>query len=164
LPISKAPEAPMRPHIEHEEPPPEPIAVALFDLNGEQAPDAALIHSQRFNDLRLQLRLTEWPEWADELHATAVSVAGENATFPSFRFGRPQTRDGEGLWTVASDGKLVIKAAQPLGSDPLTFTLLVELVSSVDGRRESVRAAGQRELRLWAADDSPSSVFTPTSS
>ena len=160
LPISKPPPAPTRPHVKREASPPEPIAVALFDLNGEPAPDAALIHSQHFNDLRLQLRLTQWPDWADELHATAISVAGENASFPSFHVGRPPTPDADGLWTVEGLGKLVIKAAQPLGSDPLSFTLLIELVSSVDGRKESVRAVGQRELRLWAVDDSPTSFFT----
>jgi hypothetical protein len=160
LPISKPPRAPMVPHVERAESPPEPIAVALFELSGEPAPDAALIHAQRFNDVRLQLRLTQWPEWADELHATAVSVAGENASFPSFRLDRPQASDADGLWTVEGDGKLVIKAVQPLGDDPLTFTLLTELVSSGDGRKEAVRTVGQRELRLWAIDDSPTSFFT----
>jgi hypothetical protein len=160
LPISKAPRAPMGPRVEKEEQQPEPIAVALFELSGEPVPDAALIHAHRFIDLRLQLRLTEWSDSADEVHATAVSVAGENASFPSFRFGRPQARDDEGLWTVESEGKLVIKAVHPLGSDPLTFTLLTELVSSADGRKEAVRTVGQRELRLWAIDESSTSFFT----
>jgi hypothetical protein len=48
---------------------------------------------------------------------------------------------------------------QPLADDPLTFTLLTELVSSAGGQRHPVRTVGQRELRLWASDD-PSSFFT----
>jgi hypothetical protein len=162
MPVSKPPHAPMsrRPIIEREEVPPEPIAVALFELGGEPAPDTALVHANQFLDLRLQLRLTEWPEWADELHATAISVAGENASFPNFRFPRPEASDHEGLWTVADAGKLVIKAVQRLGDDPLTFTLLVELVSTSDRRRAALRTAGQRELRLWSTDDAPTSFFT----
>jgi hypothetical protein len=161
MPLSKPPRAPMRqrPREEPQETPPQPIAVALLELAGEPASNPALVHANHFLDLRLELRLTEWPEWAETVHTTAVSVAGDNATFPSFTFARPARPDEEGLWTVEETGKLVIKAVQPLGDVPLTFSLLVELADR-DGRREAIRTVGQRELRLWATDDAPTSLFT----
>jgi hypothetical protein len=162
MPISRPPRGPLRqrPRFEQEEAPPEPIAVALFELGGEPAPDAAQVHANHLIDVHLQLRLTEWPDWADEVNATAVSVAGGNADFPNFVFQRPATRDADELWTVDANGKLVIKVVQPLGDDPLTFGLLVEFVASADGRREAVRTVGQRELRLWSTGEAPTSFFT----
>jgi hypothetical protein len=139
-------------------PEPDPIAFATFELAGEPAPDATIVRANHLVDLRLELRLTEWPEWAKELRATAVSIAGESAKFPSFTFARPESRDGDGLWTVAETKKLVITVIQPLGDAPLTFTLLVELAAK--GRRLAVRTVGQRELYLWSSDDAPTSLFT----
>jgi hypothetical protein len=144
--------------VERATPEPEPIAFATFELAGEPAPDATIVRANHLIDLRLELRLTEWPEWAEKLRATAVSIAGENAKFPSFTLARPGSRDGDGLWTVAETKKLVIGVIQPLGDAPLTFTLLVEL--SAEGRRLAVRTVGQRELRLWSSDDAPTSLFT----
>src|SRR2546430_6595674 len=120
MPVSRPPQAPMRRRsdVERQDTPPEPVAVALLELGGEPAPDAALVHANHFLDLGLQLRLTDWPEWADELQATAISVAGESASFPSFRFLRPGARDADGLWTVQNAAKLVNKAGQPVGDDP----------------------------------------------
>jgi hypothetical protein len=92
------------------------------------------------------------------LRATATSIAGENAQFPSFKFARPESRDGDDLWTVADTKKLVISVVQPLGDAPLTFTLLIELTA--EGKRLAVRTVGQRELRLWSSDDAPTSLFT----
>jgi hypothetical protein len=162
MPIAKPPRAPTQPprHLETDREPvsTEPLAVALFELGGEPAPDTALVQANHFTDLKLQLRLTEWPEWADEARVTAVSVAGDNASFPSFRFTRPGARDEEGFWTVEGTGKLVVRAAQPLGDDPLTFSVLTELAASADGTTSPVRTVAQRELRLWASDDT--SLFT----
>lgn len=160
LPISK-PSPPLREYaLKAEETLPDPIAVALFNLNGEPAPDVAVVAANQFNNLRLQLRVTEWPEWARHLETVAISVAGENATFPPFRFQRPAERDKDGFWTVEAEGKLVIKASQPLDSDPIGFTLIAEFVSRDRRRKSSLRTAGQRELRLWATDTTRATFLT----
>jgi len=138
---------------------PKPIAVALFSLDGELAPDATVIEANRFYDLRLDLRLTHWPASTPHLEARTISVAGENANLPTFRFSRPQAPDGDGLWTVSAEGKLVLKAIQPLDADPISFTILVELAGDGVTRRQAVRAVGQRELRLWAATNAKDVYF-----
>jgi hypothetical protein len=160
LPVADPPELPVRHETVTTVEAPEPIVVVLLDLNGEPAPDAALVPVHRFNDLRLQLRSSEWPEWADHLEATAVSIAGDNASFPVFRFPRPDSRDEGGLWTVEKDGKIVLRASQPLGSDPITFTLLIEFVTSQSSMRQVARTVGQRELRLWATDEARDAFFS----
>lgn len=162
MPLSRPPRAPAVPGAttQRDPQPQAPIAVALFELAGDPAPDATIVRANHFHDLKLELRVTAWPDWADELHATAVSVAGDSASFPAFSFARPEGPDDDGMWSVSDTGKLVIKAVQPLGDKPLTFRLLVEFTSSADGRREAVRTVGQSELQLWSSDDSPTSLFT----
>jgi hypothetical protein len=63
----------------------------------------------------------------EELRLTAVSIAGESAQFPSFTLARPESRDSDGLRTVAERQKVVISIIRPLGDARLTLTLLVEL-------------------------------------
>lgn len=136
------------------------IAVAVFELDGELAPDTALVQAHRFYDLRLEVRVTDWPDWADQLTARALSIAGDSAQFPEFKLARPQGPDDDGLWTVAESSLLVIKAVRPLGANPISFVLDVELLSTSDGRRETIVTVGQRELRFWAVDDSAGSFLT----
>jgi hypothetical protein len=132
----------------------------MFELDDEPAPDTALVQTRRLHGLKLQLRLTDWPDWADQLSATALSIAGDSAQFPNFEFSRPDGPDDDDMWTAEASGVLVIKAARPLGSEPISFVLDVELSSTSDGRRAVLRTVGQQELRLWAMDDTSGSFVT----
>ncbi|MEN3746077.1 hypothetical protein TPR58_02775 [Sphingomonas sp. HF-S3] len=122
------------------------LAVAFLEFTIDRFP-AANLHALRPNqvhDLGLIIRVSRWPQDADRLDITPVSVEPPSVwDLPRFTFPRP---DGDPPYTFQADQRMIIHAAQGFDARPLEFIYAAQFQPSAAD--EKVVVAGQRRLRL----------------
>ena len=145
-----------RSHHRDREPKKEDLAVAFleFSINGQPAAEIQWLPSRQTHDLEISIKVSRWPDDAERLHLTPVSIEPESTfDLPTFVFDRPK---GEAPFLFKQRGRMVLHAPQSLSAHPYEFIYAAEF--SPLGSEQPVIVAGQRILRLDGADHSQNPI------
>jgi len=124
------------------------VAFLEFSINGSPAAQVQWLPSRQTNDLEIGIRVSRWPDEAEKLQLTPISIE-PNSTFdlPTFEFERPNN-DPPHLFRQR--GRMVLHAPQSFDAHPYEFIYAAEF--SPLKSEQPVIVAGQRTLRLDGTD------------
>ncbi len=132
-------------------PPMKPTAVCLPAIDTMPATWVQVLRRDRLYDLAVELRLPEWPDWAERLDVELVSVVPTDLLqLPAFSFARPLPYD-DGSFRVTGTGELLLRFDQGSGAPPRAARVLAWFRG--DGRTEQVDVAGYDEVLVRAHDE-----------
>lgn len=136
-------------------PPPElAVAFLAFAIDGRLAERIHWLSPQQTHDLRLEVKVSRWPEGADQIRLSPVSVEpARTFELPTFEFDRPS---GPGPYTFSETGRMVLHTPQALEARPYEFLYAAEF-SPLESEQPVV-VAGQRILRLNGSDPRQSPI------
>lgn len=131
-----------------------PAAVCVLSVDDQPVVDVIVVRSGYAYDLTVDVRLTEWPEWADTCHVSLLTTLPPDVlAVPRLSFSRSQVeQDAHGL-LLAGTGTLLCKVERAPGRPPLDLPIHVRFSGS-DGRTEQAEVGGYRRLRLRPYDPS----------
>lgn len=135
---------------------PEDLAVAFleFTINGTPAADLHALRPGQVHDLDLVIRVSHWPQEADSLAVSPVSIEPQSIwELPRFSFARPA---GPPPYVFQREGRMVIQVPQGFAARPLEFVYAAEFQPSAGNQR--VVIAGQRRLRLDGIDPTSQAI------
>jgi len=131
-----------------------PVVVALASLDGRLVTDTQVMTPHRVHTLELEVRLDDWPDWAERLEATFVSAlrTPDEAEIPDFRWTRP----ADPAVSLTGDGTLIIRFTIPAGGRAQELVLNMRFLGTVDGEPFAKRCevAGHPRLRVRPFDAS----------
>jgi hypothetical protein len=136
-----------------------PVAVVLAYIDDRLVTGAQVLRPGMVYTLRLDLRLGEWPGWAERLHAEFLShLTVAEAETPTFTWQKPGPRVDSDL--LKGEGTLVLRFGLAAGRPAPPFLLSLRIEGQHEGnpRQEVCDIAGHRELRLRPFDPSRDSL------
>lgn len=141
--------APLSEHAQGEAEKPETtVAFLKFDINGEPAKQWNYLSPGTSYDLTIEVRVSNWPENANRLTLTPVTLDDrERDWLPTFFFEKPK---GDGPFKLKDTGRAVLEIANSFGARPYEFLYAAEfddLSSSKD-----IAVIGHRRLLLEGTD------------
>lgn len=143
--------APTRDAAEDEatpEPPELVIAFLRFMIDGKPADETHFVTPGETHDLEIEVRASRWPERADHLKLTPVSIEPKSSyDFPVFRFPRPP---GDPPFRLTERGRMVLKVPQGLQARPFEFVYRARFEPTAV--EQPVAVVGQRTLRIEGID------------
>lgn len=129
-------------------------AVCVLSVDDQPVVDVIVVRSGWAYDLTVDVRLTEWPEWADTCHVSLLTTLPPDVlSVPRLSFSRSQVEQDEHGLVLAGTGTLLCTAERAPGRPPLDLPVHVRFSGS-DGRAEQVEIGGYRRLRLRPYDPS----------
>lgn len=131
-------------------PPPPELAVAFlaFTVNGAPAADTHFLAPGQVHDLDLEVRVSRWPEGAETLFLTPMSLEPASAyDFPEFRLERPA---GDAPYRLTARGRVLLKVGQNLNARPFEFRYAARFLPL--DHEQPVSVVGQRTLRIESVD------------
>jgi hypothetical protein len=131
-----------------------PVIICVPRLNQHPVVDTIILRPEMMHDLALELRMEEWPEWADRCDIEFLSAVPPDALdVPKLQLQREQgQRDAYGL-RFSAKGALRFRTARPVGSAPVDLPIHAWFVGT-DGRTEAAVVAGYERLRVMPYDPS----------
>lgn len=132
------------------EPLPPELAVAFlsFQVNGAPAADTHFLPPGQVHDLDLEVRVSRWPEGADALLLTPMSLEPASAyDLPEFRLERPQ---GDAPYRLKARGRVLLNVGQSLNARPFEFRYAARFLPL--DHEQPVSVVGQRSLRIESVD------------
>ena len=141
-------------HTEPEPPPELTVAFLSFTVDGEPASATHFLTPREAHDLAIEVRISRWPEGAQTLQLTPVSLeAAGTYEFPPFAFAPPV---GDPPFVLRQSGRAVILAAQAMRAQPFEFRYAAQF--SPTGGEQPVSVVGHRTLRIESYDFKTSPV------
>lgn len=131
----------------------EDIAVAFleFMIDGKPADTVHNLITGQVHDLDLTVRVSRWPEYAERLVISPVSIEPLSTwDFPLFEFLKPNCPPP---YVFQRQGRMALHASQGFNARPLEFRYSAEFQPQPKCN-ESIVLAGQRTLRLDGTDTS----------
>lgn len=133
-----------------------PVAVVLAFIDGLLVTGPQVLRPNMVYALRLEVRIGEWPEWADRLDAEIVSHLSEaEVELPSFTWCKP-VPSGDDHSTLVGEGTLLLRFGLAAGQPAPPFMVALQFRGDRDGERlhRECDVAGHAELRLRPFDAS----------
>lgn len=129
-------------------------AVCVLSLDDQPVVDVVVVRTGFAYDLTVDVRLDEWPDWADRCHVDLLTTLPHDAlTRPQFSFMRRDViEDAHGI-RLTDTGTLLCRTERRAGREPLDLPLHVRF-SAADGTTEVAPVGGYRRLRLRPYDPS----------
>jgi len=130
----------------------DPVVSALH-IDGNLVLGVQVLKSEYIHDLRVDLRMREWPAWADGCRVEFLSSVTDDAVvMPTYEFRRDDvTTDSRGVH-MAGTGHLTVRSGRVAGAPPLEFAVHAYFHGS--GREEVVDVVGYERLLLRPYDPS----------
>lgn len=129
---------------------PEELAVAFlqFLIDGTPAAETHYVTPGEAHDLDIEVRVTRWPETAETLQLSPVSIEPPAThAFPVFDFSRPS---GDPPFQLHKQGRAVLKTAQGVNARPFEFKYTAQFLPRA--AEQPVAVVGQRTLRIEGFD------------
>jgi hypothetical protein len=124
------------------------VAFLSFSLQDGDFADPQTIEPELLHDLSVEVRVSRWPQGAEELVLDAVSAEPPDVySLPRFSFQRP---DGDPPYTLRKSGRMLLRVPQALAARPLEFAYRAWFSPESCGARLVVE--GQRHLRVQSYD------------
>jgi hypothetical protein len=133
-----------------------PVAVVLAHLDGLLVTGPQVLRPNMVYTLRLEVRIGDWPEWADRLDAEIVSHLSEaEVELPSFTWRKP-IPGVDDAGTLVGEGTLLLRFGLAAGQPAPPFLVALRFRGDRDGERlhRDCDIAGHSELRLRPFDAS----------
>lgn len=124
------------------------VAFLKFDIDGEPAKHWNYLKPGTSYDLTIEVRVSNWPQYANTLSLTPVTVdIRERDWLPCFNFKKPE---GNGPFIFTGTGRAVLEVAHSFGSRPYEFLYAAEFDDTSNCR--DVAIVGHRRLLLEGSD------------
>lgn len=131
-----------------------PVAVCVLSLDEQPVVDVVVVRTDYVYDLRIDIRLDEWPEWADTCHVSLLTTLPPDAlAVPVFTFTRADVSPDAHGDTLSGAGTLRCTAERPAGRPPIDLPVHVQF-SAADGTPQVAETGGYRRLRVRPYDPS----------
>lgn len=134
------------------------VLVVLASIDDQPCVNhAQVLHPDQAYELRLDIRASSWPEWAERLDVEMLTVLRDSdLTLPSFSFPRPAPSE-DGGYAASTSGTLVLRFRLAPGRPPQRVRIAARFAGSpqASGERERVavaKIAGHPELALRPFD------------
>jgi len=151
---SRTPPVPTEPGPPSEAAGTAPAAVCVLSVDDQPVVDVIVVRSGGAYDLTVDVRLTEWPEWADTCHVSLLTTLPPDVlSVPRLSFSRSQVEQDEHGLVLAGTGTLLCTAERAPGRPPFDLPVHVRFSSS-DGCTDQAEVGGYRRLRLRPYDPS----------
>jgi hypothetical protein len=124
------------------------VAFVSFTLNDVPFGNPQTIEPGVLHDLTVEVRVSRWPDQAEELVLDVVAVEPPDVyQLPKFSFSRPE---GTPPYVLSKTGRMLLRVPQALLSRPLEFTYRAWFMPEDGGAKVTVE--GQRHLRVQSFD------------
>lgn len=124
------------------------VAFLSFLVDGHPADETQFLSPGVVHDLELQVRVSRWPEAAQTLQLTPISIEDPSTyVLPIFQFSRPT---GDAPFHLTDSGRTVLKIPQALTARPFEFRYMASF--KPDQSEQPIAVVGQRTLRLEGVD------------
>lgn len=133
-----------------------PVAVVLAYVDGLLVTGPQVLRPGTVYTLRLEVRIGDWPEWADRLDAEFVSHLSEaEVEVPSFTWRKPVPGVDDAS-TLSGEGTLLLRFGLAAGQPAPPFLVTLRFRGDRDGERlhQQCDVTGHAELRLRPFDAS----------
>lgn len=133
-----------------------PVAVVLAYVDGLLITGPQVLRPGTVYTLRLEVRIGDWPEWADRLDAEIVSHLSETEVeLPSFTWRKP-VPGVDDTGALVGEGTLLLRFSLPAGQPAPPFLIALRFRGDRDRERlhGECEVAGHAELRLRPFDAS----------
>ena len=130
------------------------VAFLKFLINGEPVSVVHQLEPKRVHDLELEIRISRWPDDAQQLQLVPVSIEPKSSyDFPTFTIDRPQ---GEAPFVVVDRGRAALNIAQSLQARPFEFKYAASFLPSAV--EQPVAVTGHRTLLVEGFDFASDSI------
>jgi len=131
---------------------PEPLELAVaflrFMIDGAPAAETHFLTPGEAHDLEVEVRVTRWPDHADALRLTPVTIEPRSTyEFPDFDFMKPT---GEPPFCMTQRRRAVIRVPQGLQARPFEFKYAASFNPGT--AEQPIAVVGQRTLRIEGID------------
>ena len=124
------------------------VAFLKFDIDGEPAKRCNHLKPRTSYDLKIEVRVSNWPKGASILSLMPVTVDSHGKNWlPDFKFKKPE---GDGPFVLTGTDRAVLEVAHSLGSRPYEFLYAAEFDDASNCR--DVAIVGHRRLLLEGSD------------
>ena len=124
------------------------IAFVSFTINGNQVQSIETLCPHQMYDLGLEVRISHWPEDAKSMRLEPITVEPKSTfELPIFNFERP---DKDAPITVTSNGRMIIRSPQKIGSRPYEFKYTASFWPQ--SANSNIEIMGHRILRIEGLD------------
>jgi hypothetical protein len=124
------------------------IAFLSFSVDGKPADQIQFLTPLETHDLDIEVRVSRWPEGAQELRLSPVSIeAASTYDFPKFALVPPT---GAPPFVIRQRGRATIKVGQALRAQPFEFRYAAEFWPKET--EQPVSVVGHRTLRIESID------------
>ncbi len=131
----------------------EPLSVCVLTLDGDPVVDVAVLRPHLVYDLGVELRIEQWPEWADRCQVQLLTTLTPDAlTLPSFSWSRADAQVDESGVRLSGSGTIRCAVERRIGQPAIDCPIQVRL--SGPSRDHLVEVAGYIRLRLRPFDPS----------
>lgn len=129
------------------------IAFVKFEINGQPAKEIDTLSPNILHDIKIDIRVSHWPDSADQLIVTPVSMEpSDTYKLPTFVIDRPLEGDGNGPHAFNRTGRLLLKVPTAISTNPLEFKY--RAVFEPSHSEQPLEILGHRTLRIESHDPS----------
>ena len=133
------------------------VVFVKFDINGQPAKDVHTLGPNTAHDIRIEIRVSRWPDSAQRLVLTPVSTeAPDTYDLPTFSIERPPRSDADGPYVFHEIGRLLLKVPVAFGARPLEF--VYRAVFEPGPSQKPLSIFGHRTLRFESVDPSSHAI------
>jgi hypothetical protein len=133
-----------------------PVVVALAHIDGQLVTGPQVLRPGTVYTLRLEIRIGDWPEWAERLDAELIThLRDTEVELPSFTWHKPVPGIDDAS-TLVGAGSLLLRFGLAAGQAAPPFLVALRFRGDRDGKRlhQQCEVAGHTELRLRPFDAS----------
>ena len=130
------------------------IAFMKFEIDGRPAKEIHTLSPDIIYDIKIDIRVSHWPDSADQLIVTPVSIEpSDTYELQTFVINRPTGDDGNGPYAFNKTGRLLLKVPTAISANPLEFKYRAVFEPN-HSEQEGLEILGHRTLRIESHDPS----------
>ena len=127
------------------------IVFVKFEIDGQPAKEIDTLSPNILHDIKIDIRVSRWPDSADQLIVTPVSMEpSDTYDLPTFVIDRPTGEHGNTPYVFNKTGRLLLKMPTAISANPLEFKY--RAVFEPSRFEQSPEIFGHRTLRIESHD------------
>ena len=127
------------------------IAFVKFEIDGRPAREVDALSPNTIHDIKIDIRVSRWPDSADQLIVTPVSMEpSDTYDLPTFVIDRPAGEHGNAPYVFNRTGRLLLKMPTAISANPLEFKY--RAVFEPGRSEQPLEIMGHRTLRIESHD------------
>ena len=127
------------------------IAFVKFEIDGQPAKEIDTLSPNTIYDIKIDIRVSRWPDSADQLIVTPVSMEpSDTYDLPTFVINQPAGEHGNTPYVFKKNGRLLLKMPTAINANPLEFKY--RAVFEPSRSEQPPEIFGHRTLRIESHD------------